>query len=773
MLMKTYLKRTLSVLLCIALFTAIINPTTSLAVTNLTVTGHDMTYAIGNGVQTVDPNFTVSCSSNIAGGKIYIDNNFNASKDNLSATTTAGVSGSYNPSTGIMTLSGTTSAENYQAFIRTVKFSTSATSNTSRSIVVSLTTGNGSIIYFSGNGHYYEYIAGSLSWTAARDAAQARSYNGIPGYLATIITAEENAFIAEKCEGDGWLGATDEGHDKEWYWVTGPEGLENNGAGTKFCTQYAYTDPQAGIGVSSTEPGMYHSFLTGEPNDYRTSFDQGQEDGENYLHMYGNASSNPGMWNDYPESLGSIDGYLVEYGTTHHAASGSVASMNITIRDQISPVINSVTGNPTTWTDSDVTLTVNATDSQSGIKEYSFDGGATWQTGNTKTYSSNTTIAANTIKVKDNAGNIASYPNEIAIIKIDKAPIHIYDVSPTALVNKNSVNLKCNKNATIYLVPKPASNYTSKAQLDAITNKRATSCNPHTLVNLSTAGLSAGNYQLYAIDSSNVSAPQNITISYKSNNTVKPTATPKPKKNYTTYADPTPTPTPSPTPEPTPVKEEESAPQTTPDANPSKPIHYEVISEENNAAADGLSEAVTVEEIGQANVSRVDVELVVEKQEADQESKPNYIIKAEESLANDNNELVAAFDISLIKKIYKNDSVETKKVENSDIKEYITVRLLLPEEYKGKQGLTVAYIDDNGEITEFETKVVTVEGKDYLEFATNHFSTYAIIAKIEAPTKNFSWIWILICLLILLYIICYIFYKKSRNKNNRQRRVVR
>lgn len=84
--------------------------------------------------------------------------------------------------------------------------------------------------------------------------------------------------------------------------------------------------------------------------------------------------------------------------------------------DKQAPTITNVTGNPTNWTDEDVTLTVNAQDSLSEIKEYSFDGGTTWQNENNKTYNDNENGIS--IKVKDNAGNIATYTQTIDITKI-------------------------------------------------------------------------------------------------------------------------------------------------------------------------------------------------------------------------------------------------------------------------------------------------------------------------------------------------------------------
>ncbi len=71
------------------------------------------------------------------------------------------------------------------------------------------------------------------------------------------------------------------------------------------------------------------------------------------------------------------------------------------------------------WSNSNVTVTVNATDNMSGVKEYSFDNGGTWQLDNTKIYEATANIK---VKVKDNTGNI-SQAKDLSI-KIDKiAPI--------------------------------------------------------------------------------------------------------------------------------------------------------------------------------------------------------------------------------------------------------------------------------------------------------------------------------------------------------------
>ncbi len=140
--------------------------------------------------------------------------------------------------------------------------------------------------------------------------------------------------------------------------------------------------------------------------------------------------------NDTPANIEIKDGVL----------GGLVVEINlkeISDSDTIAPVINNILGNATEWTNQDITLTINATDSESGIATtngYSFDNGVTWQTENTKTYTENTTGII--IQVKDNVGNIATYEETINIDKIDK-------IAPNITISPNGENVSQNKNIII------------------------------------------------------------------------------------------------------------------------------------------------------------------------------------------------------------------------------------------------------------------------------------------------------------------------------------
>jgi len=78
-----------------------------------------------------------------------------------------------------------------------------------------------STVVFAGNGHRYEVINKSITWTKARDDCKKRG-----GYLATITSNEEQEFIIDLLSKQGkrrnyWLGGYREG--KDWKWVTGED----------------------------------------------------------------------------------------------------------------------------------------------------------------------------------------------------------------------------------------------------------------------------------------------------------------------------------------------------------------------------------------------------------------------------------------------------------------------------------------------------------------------------------------------------------------------
>ncbi len=128
------------------------------------------------------------------------------------------------------------------------------------------------------------------------------------------------------------------------------------------------------------------------------------------------------------------------YVYTKDAAGNISSPTTVTVSkvDNAAPTAPKVTGNPTAWTNKDVTLTAASTDAQSGVKYYSFSTEEkvyAWQTAATKTVSANGTYY---VYAKDAAGNISA-PTTVTVSKIDNALPTAPKVTgnPTAWTNKD------------------------------------------------------------------------------------------------------------------------------------------------------------------------------------------------------------------------------------------------------------------------------------------------------------------------------------------------
>ena len=105
-----------------------------------------------------------------------------------------------------------------------------------------------------------------------------------------------------------------------------------------------------------------------------------------------------------------------------------VGTYSITKIDKDAPETIDVNVSAITWTYKPVTVTVTASDSFSGIAGYSFDGGESWQSENSKTFNKEEdeeypeTVV---VKVKDNAGNVKEWDEIISLLPVD-------DITPTA-----------------------------------------------------------------------------------------------------------------------------------------------------------------------------------------------------------------------------------------------------------------------------------------------------------------------------------------------------
>lgn len=192
----------------------------------------------------------------------------------------------------------------FEAAIRDVVYSSSSLSPTgSRDFSINL--GFGNVSYLPSNGHFYEYIpAQGISWVAARNAAGAKSYYGLQGYLATLTAADESQLAGIQAPGAGWIGGSDSEIEGTWKWVTGPEGLANGGTGITFWTGLA--------NGFTTAPYNFAFWNSGEPNQFSGA-------NEDYAHITAPGVGIAGSWNDLtlngdPSGNYQPKGYVVEYG---------------------------------------------------------------------------------------------------------------------------------------------------------------------------------------------------------------------------------------------------------------------------------------------------------------------------------------------------------------------------------------------------------------------------------------------------------------------------
>jgi len=271
----------------------------------------------------------------------------------------SGVSAVYSKSSGELTFSGTTSLANWIDIFTKVGYiydSTGSADTGTRSLIFSLSD---RIPYnhADGNVHFYTYIPhNDIHFDAARIAASSNAMRlfGLQGYLATITSAAEQAYIEPKIGGSGWLGACDrlEHSDVQnlcgvtsaevnslaqrpfrstypavdvyregegyWYWVTGPERLQYMFRDSGNCTVAEHNNlgrnsegakSYARRGDSFDETGSVHPyrhFRACEPNNYTLT---AGAIAENHLHFFSD-----GTWNDFIYNSTFIRGYLIEWG---------------------------------------------------------------------------------------------------------------------------------------------------------------------------------------------------------------------------------------------------------------------------------------------------------------------------------------------------------------------------------------------------------------------------------------------------------------------------
>jgi hypothetical protein len=142
--------------------------------------------------------------------------------------------------------------------------------------------------YNGTNGHFYRPITTGATYTNARTLSSQQTFKGQTGYLVTITSADEDAFVFNNVPQQNiWFALTDEVAEGQWRIDAGPE------AGTLIKTSNGQ--------LNGNIVGQYNNWAGGEPNN------SGNEDYA--VTKWGGGS----QWNDLPAHFSCA--YVVEFGT--------------------------------------------------------------------------------------------------------------------------------------------------------------------------------------------------------------------------------------------------------------------------------------------------------------------------------------------------------------------------------------------------------------------------------------------------------------------------
>jgi hypothetical protein len=154
-------------------------------------------------------------------------------------------------------------------------------------IAVTATENPVGFFYLPTNGHFYRPISTGAFYNNAKSAAAATTFKGQQGYLVTITSADEDAFIFNNVpQSQIWFALSDVSQEGFWRIDAGPEN------GTLIKTQNGQ--------FAGNIAGQYNNWAPGEPNN---------SGGEHYAVTKWNGS----QWNDLPNGFSCP--YVIEYGT--------------------------------------------------------------------------------------------------------------------------------------------------------------------------------------------------------------------------------------------------------------------------------------------------------------------------------------------------------------------------------------------------------------------------------------------------------------------------
>jgi Ca2+-binding RTX toxin-like protein len=155
-----------------------------------------------NATTAIDSAITVSDvdSANLVSATVSITSGFASAQDTLAFTNQNGITGSYNSSTGILTLTGSATVANYQTALRSITYTNSSDNPTTTPRTVSFVVNDGAANSIA--------VTRNINITAVNDAPVATATNSALAYTENATTAIDSAITVSDVDSANLVSAT-------------------------------------------------------------------------------------------------------------------------------------------------------------------------------------------------------------------------------------------------------------------------------------------------------------------------------------------------------------------------------------------------------------------------------------------------------------------------------------------------------------------------------------------------------------------------------------
>ncbi|MEH1796410.1 beta strand repeat-containing protein [Nostoc sp.] len=155
-----------------------------------------------NAIIAIDSGFTVSDAdtTNLANATVSISSGFISAQDTLAFTNQNGITGSYNSSTGILTLTGSSSVANYQTALRSITYTNSSNNPNTTPRTISFVLNDGTANSTT--------VTRNINITAVNNAPVASATNAALAYTENAITAIDSGITVSDLDSANLSSAT-------------------------------------------------------------------------------------------------------------------------------------------------------------------------------------------------------------------------------------------------------------------------------------------------------------------------------------------------------------------------------------------------------------------------------------------------------------------------------------------------------------------------------------------------------------------------------------